>query len=253
MNQNTQFPLITIITVNYNNADALEKTIGSVIRQNYHHIEYVVVDGASTDNSVDIIKKYEKYIAVWKSEKDTGIYNAMNKGISLATGDWICFLNSGDIFPDNEIVGKIAEEIIQDNENQDIVYGDIFIQKGDGTLKEKTAKEPCNLHRMFFCHQSAFVKTDILRKYLFDERYKLSADFKFFKQCYYDGRKFKHLHFPVVIYDKSGISNVSREKGLLENIAVIVETDKGFDKFLFLLRLYFVIYWRKITGKSKKQ
>jgi len=243
--------LITIITVNYNNAEALEKTIASVIRQNYNHIEYVVVDGDSTDNSVDVIKKYETAITVWKSEKDTGIYNAMNKGISLATGDWICFLNSGDIFPDNESITKVADEINRDNENPDIVYGDIFLEKGDGTLMEKPAKEPCNLHRMFFCHQSAFVKTDILRKYLFDERYKLSADFKFFKRCYYEGRKFKHLHFPVVIYDRSGISNVHREKGLLENIAVIREIDKGFDKFLFLLRLYFVIYWRKITGKSK--
>jgi glycosyltransferase involved in cell wall biosynthesis len=246
-------PLITVITVVYNGVEMLEKTIQSVTAQDYTAIEYIVIDGASTDGSADIIKNYELKIAKWLSEKDTGIYNAMNKGIRMASGEWICFLNCGDVFVDRESVGKVVEQIVSGDENTSIVYGNILISHADGTNHEKIAKEPCNLHRMFFCHQSAFVKTGVLRRYLFDEHYRLSADLKFFKQCYYDKYLFRHLNFPVVIYDKSGISNTNREKGLRENIAVIKETDKGFDKIKFLFRLYFVIYWRKLTGKSKKQ
>ncbi|MDR0566152.1 MAG: glycosyltransferase [Prevotellaceae bacterium] len=249
MTQTSSTPLITVITVVYNGAKLLDKTIQSVITQRYAPIEYIVIDGASTDGSTDIIKKHELKITKWLSEKDTGIYNAMNKGIKKATGKWICFLNCGDVFTDNESVGKVAEAIALDNGGTTVIYGNILILQVDGTYKEKIAKEPCNLHRMFFCHQSAFVKTDVLRQFLFDERYKMSADLKFFKQCYYEKHLFKHLNYPLVIYDKSGISNTSRRKGLRENIAVVKEMDSGFEKILFLLRLYFVIYWRNFLGK----
>jgi glycosyltransferase involved in cell wall biosynthesis len=247
MNQNT-YPLITVITVNRNNAEALEKTVQSVIAQTYPHVQYIVIDGASTDGSIGVIKKYESNITDWLSEKDTGIYNAMNKGAERADGEWICFLNCGDAFVDNRTVQQIVDNI-QPSE-MDIIYGNILVEQPDGTLKERVAREPCNIHRMHFCHQSAFVKTSLFNIFSFDERYKMSADFKFFKECYYDNRKFVHVNFPVVIYDTSGVSNVQRRKGLLENIAVIKEIDKGLDKYLFLLRLYFVIYWRILTGKK---
>jgi glycosyltransferase involved in cell wall biosynthesis len=241
-------PLVTVVTVVYNGAETLEKTIQSVIKQTYASVEYIVIDGASTDGSVDIIKNYEMKITEWLSEKDTGIYNAMNKGIKLATGEWICFLNCGDVFVDNQVIQRIADNI--QSSNPDIIYGNILIEQRDGTFYERVAKEPCNIHRMHFCHQSAFVKTELLRNYPFDERHKLSADLKFFKQCYYDKRTFVHANFPVVVYDTSGVSNVQRNKGLRDNIAVIREVDKGFNKYLFFLRLYFVIYWRMLNGKK---
>lgn len=249
MNQNTS-PLITVITVNYNHADALEKTVQSVIAQTYFPVEYIVIDGASTDNSVDIIKNYGSKITEWLSEKDTGIYNAMNKGVEKANGEWVCFLNSGDVFADSEVVGKVVAAIHPLPEKPDIVYGNILIQKPDGTLKEAVAKEPCNIHRMYFCHQSAFVQLPLLQKWNFDEKHPMSADLKFFKQCYHDRRIFRHLDFPIVIYDKSGISNTERIRGLYDNIAVIRDTDKGFKKYLFLIRLYFVIFWRKLNRKK---
>lgn len=248
MTNTSATPLITIVTVNYNNAKALEKTIQSVIKQNYALVEYIVIDGASTDGSVNIIKNYKAKIAKWVSEQDTGIYNAMNKGIKAATGEWICFLNCGDVFVDSHAVQRIVDNI--QLSGPDIIYGNIFVERQDGTLNERIAKEPCNIHRMHFCHQSAFVKIGLLRNYLFDENHKMSADLKFFKQCYYDKRTFVHANFPVVIYNTSGVSNVQRNKGLLDNIAVIKEVDKGIDKYLFLLRLYFVIFWRMLTGKK---
>jgi glycosyltransferase involved in cell wall biosynthesis len=246
MNQNTS-PLITVITVNYNNAEALEQTIQSVIAQTYQ-VEYIVVDGASTDGSIDVIKKYESKITEWFSEKDTGIYNAMNKGVERASGEWICFLNCGDVFVDTQTVQRMVDNI--QSSGMDIIYGNILVEQPDETLKERVAREPCNIHRMHFCHQSAFVRAYLFNVFPFDEKYKMSADFKFFKECYYDDRKFAHVNFPVVIYDTSGVSNAQRRKGLLENITVIKEIDTGLDKYLFLLRLYFVIYWRILTGKK---
>jgi glycosyltransferase involved in cell wall biosynthesis len=248
MTNTAALPLITVVTVVYNGVSLIEKTVQSVIHQKYPNIEYLVIDGASTDGSVNIIKKYETKIAKWLSEKDTGIYSAMNKGIKVATGEWICFLNCGDVFVDTQTVQLIVGHL-QQSHAADIIYGNILVEQ-HGTLYERTAKEPCNIHRMHFCHQSAFVKTGLLRNCLFDEKHKMSADLKFFKQCYYDKRTFVHVNFPIVIYDTSGVSNVQRNKGLLDNIAVIKEIDRGIDKYLFLLRLYFVIYWRMLTGKK---
>jgi glycosyltransferase involved in cell wall biosynthesis len=243
-------PLITVVTVVYNSIANLEKTIRSVTEQDYSKIEYIVIDGGSTDGSIDIIKEQASNLSAWVSEKDNGIYDAMNKGINMASGDWICFLNSGDVFVNFQIIGKIVEEINQSTTNKDIVYGNILVQKAGGVLKERIAKEPCNIHRMHFCHQSAFVRRELLQKFGFDQRHPLSADLKFFKQCYYNGNPFVHLKFPVVIYDTSGVSNTSRERGLRDNIAVIKEIDKGLKKYLFLFRLYFVIYWRKLANKK---
>jgi glycosyltransferase involved in cell wall biosynthesis len=247
MNQNTS-PLITVITVNYNDAEALEKTIQSVIAQTYSPLEYIVIDGVSTDNSIDVIKKYESKITKWLSEKDKGIYHAMNKGVERTGGGWVCFLNCGDVFADNHTIQRIVDNIR--SSGADIIYGNILVAQQDGTLKERVAREPCNIHRMHFCHQSAFVKMYLLDMFPFDEKYKMSADLKFVKECYYDDRKFVHVNFPTVIYDTSGVSNVHRRKGLWENIAVIKEIDTEPVKYLFLLRLYFVIFWRTLTGKK---
>ncbi len=241
-------PLITVITVVRNSARLLEKTIQSVIGQSFPSVEYIIVDGASTDGTADIIKKYEPSLAKWVSEKDNGIYHAMNKGVSMAGGTYICFMNSGDVFADDRTLEKVVAGM-DETHDADIYYGNILVKTGENELKERIATAPCNKHRMFFCHQSAFVRIELLRKYPFDEKYKMSADLKFFKQCYYNRRRFVHLDFPVVVYDTSGISHTNRIAGLRENIAVIREMDHGCNKFQFMLRLYYVIWWLKLTGK----
>ena len=228
-------PLVTVVTVVYNSKENLVKTIRNVSCQDYGKIEYIVIDGGSSDGSDKVIREYNSQISAWISEKDEGIYQAMNKGIQLASGEWICFLNAGDCFADPDTVSNVMERIGNLQEKPDVVYGNTCVEKTKGKLKERIAKLPCNSHRMY------------------DESYCLSADFKFFKQCYYDKRVFVHLNFPVVIYDMLGISNMQREKGLRENIAVIKALDKGLSKCVFLLRLYFVIYWRRLTGKNKSR
>jgi glycosyltransferase involved in cell wall biosynthesis len=248
MTTNKSSPKITVVTIVYNGIQLIEKTICSVLSQNYSHIEYIVVDGASTDGTTDVIRKYESSLSAWVSEKDNGIYHAMNKGVAMATGDWICFLNCGDIFIDESVAQKVAN-VMTKLCDVDIFYGNILVNTKDG-MKERIASKPCNKHRMFFCHQSAFVKTELMRKFPFDETYKMSADLKFFKQCYYQGYQFHHLTFPIVIYDLSGVSNTNRVAGLKENIKVIKETDRPFcQRFFFSFRLYFTVFWLKLRKR----
>ena len=251
MGHAVESPLITVITVVLDAKLNLEKTIRSVAEQDYSKLEYIIIDGGSTDGSVEIIQQYSSIVSNWLSEKDKGIYSAMNKGVRMASGEWICFLNAGDIFVDSGIVGKVADAISLLPEQPDIVYGNILIWKPAHGFIERIAQSPQNSHRMYFCHQSAFVQLVLLRQYPLDEQYTLSSDLKFFKQCYYNNKQHVRLDFPIVIYDTFGLSNIDRERGLRENISIIKEMDRGWVKFKFLLRLYFVIYWRKLFVKHK--
>jgi len=237
----------SIVTVTYNCKSILEKTINSVVDQSYKDYEYIIVDGFSTDGTVDIIKA-RNVVSIWVSEKDRGIYDAMNKGISMAKGDYVILLNSGDNFSDNSVLQRVAN-FIEQNQDVDIVYGDILVESKKG-LVVKVADEPCNKHRMYFCHQSAFVKTEISKENLYAINFKMSADFDFFKGCFLKSKKFMHMNIVVAVYDKNGISNTQRVSGLKENIRVILNRDRYPNKLLFAVKLYFVIFLLKIRRKK---
>ena len=199
--------LFSIVTVVYNCSDLLEKTMLSVLQQTCPDKEYIVIDGGSTDGSVDLIHTYQKQLAYWCSERDGGIYQGMNKGIHRAKGKWIIFMNAGDVFADSGVLDKIT--VYAKNGDNDVIYGDILVNKG-GELKLKKALEPCNKQRMYFCHQAAFVRTAIMKEHLFDVRFRMSADFYFFKRCYLSGCRFLHVHVPVAVYDRTGVSNTRK-------------------------------------------
>ena len=172
---------LSIITINRNNAAGLRKTIESVVSQTYTDFEYIIIDGASTDAGVEIIKEYADKISYWVSEPDTGIYNAMNKGIMKANGEYLLFLNSGDWLVDEEVVGDFCNS----NFNQDIVCGNInLIENGEIIL----AKSPDNdaLDFNFFYHGSllhpaSFIRKELFYKYgTYNERYKIISDWEFF-------------------------------------------------------------------------
>mgnify|MGYP000852126570 FL=1 len=129
MNSNPQRALFTIVTVSYNCCSLIEKTIKSVLQQDYHDTEYIIIDGESTDGTVEIIKKYAQHLAFWCSEPDGGIYQGMNKGISHAKGEWILFLNAGDVFAETNVLTKVLP--FTKNKEQDILYGDIFTLRGN--------------------------------------------------------------------------------------------------------------------------
>ena len=231
---------VTIITVCRNHAKELEKTIQSVENQTWQKKEYIVIDGASTDETLEVIQQHGDSITQWISEPDQGIYDAMNKGIRLAQGQWVIFMNAGDTFASTDTL----QRVFQESQEADVIYGDVIKWE-----HVKKAEPPHNAHRMFFCHQSAFVKTICLREFPFDTCHRMSADFKQIKQLYLSGKSFRQLDFPVTVFDTQGVSNTSRSAGLYDNIRVIRETDSFWEQVRLLPRLYFTYLFCKIRGK----
>lgn len=213
----------------------------SVDSQTYTNYEYIVIDGNSTDGTLDFLKNYEGKLTKYVSESDQGIYDAMNKGVKMSSGDYVIFLNAGDLFADATTLEKIFKDKIYDS---DVIYGDV-IKNG----KIKPAEKPHNAHKMYFCHQSCFTKLTCLRQFPFDTKYKMSADFNFFKILTLNNKTFKQLNIPIAIFDTTGVSNTKRSKGLKENINVVNEHDNIINKVRLLPRLYFVYLYAKLRGK----
>lgn len=201
----TNYPKVSIITVVYNGIEFLEETIKSVITQTYPNIEYIIVDGGSKDGTLEIIKKYESHISKWISESDKGIYDAMNKGIDLATGDWQNFLNAGDSFVDNNILEKIFTTNL---ENITLVYGDIIAIRENGQKLNVNAielKDDNSLKKgMKVCHQAIFYHKDIIIKY--DDKLRLKSEWKHLieitRKENFSPKKF---NFPIVYYSVGGL------------------------------------------------
>lgn len=238
-------PLITIITVCYNAECLIETTLRSVAAQDYPHKEYIIVDGGSTDATLKLLCKYSNIISKQVSEKDRGIYDAMNKGVSMATGEWCVFMNAGDTFAGNDTLSKVFGE----SRDADVIYGDVIKYNADGTVFIKKAEPPHNGHRMYFCHQAAFTRTKCLRQTPYDINHTMSADFKLYKLLWKQNCKFLQLDFPIAVFDSSGVSNTLRSRGLADNISVIRETDGWVDCLRLLPRLYFTYYMAKMRGK----
>ena len=227
-------PLVTIITVVRNGEKVVEETIISVVNQTYTNIEYIIVDGVSTDDTLDIIKKYEDRIDYWVSEADNGIYYAMNKGIDLVVGDWVNFMNAGDSFHRHDVIERFIESY--DGES-DVVYGDTQLFFKFGTYINK-----CLLWRQDYmpniCHQAYFVKTHLLKDSYFDTNYKICSDAKFFYDIYKSGCKYQYIPLTVCDYDSTeGVSSLTGnakimfiERAKLEGID---QTLKWKIKYLF--------------------
>jgi glycosyltransferase involved in cell wall biosynthesis len=229
--------LVTVVTVCRNVKSSLEKTMNSLLHQSYAHIDYVIIDGASTDGTPEMLGKTEGIR--WISEPDKGIYDAMNKGIRMAEGEWVIFMNAGDVFASDDTLSKVFSV----ERDADVIYGDVI--KGDNIKK---AEPPHNGHRMYFCHQSAFVRTSCLKEFPFDIQHRMSADFKQMKQLYLAGKTFMQLGFPIAVFDTSGVSNAQRSKGLYDNIQVIREVDNWKERLRLLPRLLFTYWMCRLRG-----
>lgn len=190
-------PKISVVTVTYNSAATLEKTILSVLNQTYPNIEYIIIDGGSTDGTVDIIEKYADRLTYWVSEPDKGIYDAMNKGIDAATGDYINFMNADDTFYDNEVIKKIFSTEYDD----DVIYGKTLKITPNYTYIEKNRSIPFLNEGMAFGHQASFSKTELMKKIKFDLKYKSAADYDFFHTVMKKNGSFREVPFIVSIFN----------------------------------------------------
>jgi len=200
---------ISIVTVVYNGVESIENTILSVINQTYDNIEYIIIDGGSTDGTQDVIKKYGEKISYWVSEPDKGIYDAMNKGIDIASGDWVNFMNCGDFFFKNDTVEQIGLNL---DESINIIYGDVLLRfKDDDVDHLSSAINYENvIYKNPFCHQSVFVSSVLMKMFKFDLKYKHSADYNFFLEVFKKNvYQYKKVLFPISIYDMHGVSNSS--------------------------------------------
>lgn len=206
-------PKVSIITISYNAQNVVEETIRSVLNQSYDNIEYLVIDGCSRDNTMEIIGKYKADIAKIVSEKDNGIYDAMNKGIDICSGEWCLFLNCGDYLYSADSIKKAVALF---NIDADVVYGDTEYRfdYGNDILKPKALGKV--LEGAFCCHQSAFFKTQTIRAYKYDLSYKIVADWALFRRMYLDKCKFQYIDVVVSSYDNSeGASTANNASSFL--------------------------------------
>ena len=182
---------LSVITVSFNARDVIGQTLASVTGQTYSGLEYIVIDGGSTDGTQAVIEPYRERIAHCVSEPDGGIYFGMNKGIAAATGDFALFLNAGDIFPDGRVLEDVAA-VIKAHPEADVVYGDSEQVLEYGTYRI-TPKEAFSDNRIRISHQAAFVKTALLQSHPFDTRYRYAADFEQLSRLYLEGFRFTHM------------------------------------------------------------
>lgn len=203
---------LSIITINYNNAAGLEKTIKSVISQTCKRYEFIIIDGGSKDGSKDIIERHQDQITYWVSEPDNGIYNAMNKGVKVAKGEYCIFMNSGDIFYTNNVIGEFFEKA---NNEKDIIEGNCYLQGRVMKLPESISG--IFLFKNALCHQAAFIRTSLLKTDPYLEDYKIASDWIFFfNTLILKNRTYQHIDLIVCDFDCTGISATNKDLGYIE-------------------------------------
>lgn len=214
-----QEPLLSIITVVYNGANSLEKTIESVINQSYYHIEYIVIDGNSQDETLEIINKYKNQISYWTSEKDQGVYDAMNKGINAAQGDWLLFLGSDDTLATNHIISDIFS-ILRNEENEEdfsLIIGSVKYSNGR-LIKSQFSSRLKNKNMIH--HQGAFYKRDLFRDFKYNPNYKISSDYELNLRLFLQKARYLQIDKVVTICGATGLSSVASWSGYSEEIKI---------------------------------
>jgi len=216
---------VSIITVSYNSADTIRDTIESVISQNYPNIEYIVIDGASKDKTLDIVREYEDQIAIVRSEPDKGIYDAMNKGIHLASGDIVGILNSDDIFASNDVIERVATAF--DNSTDGIFADLVYVDRENTDRITRTYKSdnfsPWKIrfgmtlpHPTFYIRRSFYTKLG-----LYKLTYRVAADFELIARFIKSGLRIKHLPMTLVKMREGGISSSELKWRVHQNFEIV--------------------------------
>jgi glycosyltransferase involved in cell wall biosynthesis len=222
-------PIVSIITVVYNSKDLIEKTIQNILSQTYKNIEYIIIDGASTDGTLDIVKKYNSAISYWISEKDKGLYDAMNKGLHVATGDYVWFINSGDLVNENETIEKIFSSEVK---NADVIFGDVMYVDENfnniGLRSKITNKSlPQKLtfqsfkYGMVVGHQGFLMKRKLAPDY--DLKYRYVADYDWEINCMKRTENCVKVNLTLAKFLVAGVSTQQRKKCLEEKYQIIIK------------------------------
>ena len=224
---------LSVITINLNNAVGLQKTINSVICQSFTDFEYIIIDGGSNDNSREIISQFSEKINNWVSETDSGIYNAMNKGIIQATGEYCFFLNSGDYLVD----ANVLESVYKDDPSEEILFGNLYVTKGGKTIGKIYGKQALTFSDIYsntVKHQAAFIRRSLFEKFgLYNENRNIIADWEFFLKTLGLGNvSYRYFDLFISYFDNDGISNRSKSVTnsevklvIQENIPLMMQKD----------------------------
>ena len=221
-----KLPVVSIITITYNASRWLEQTILSILSQSYSNIEYIIIDGGSTDGTVDIVKQYASGISYWVSEPDKGIYDAMNKGLQKATGDYVWFINAGDSLYTSDTVQRVVSLVQKKKVLPDIIYGETSIIDEDGNSQgRRRLKAPDKLSwksfrmGMLVCHQSFITKRTIAP--LYDLTYRYSSDFDWCIRCMKQAKSIYNTRMILSNFLEGGVSTTQRKASLKERYDVM--------------------------------
>ena len=229
-------PKISVITISFNSYSTIEQTIKSVISQTYPDIEFIVLDGGSTDGTVDILNRYWDKIDILRIEPDKGIYDAMNKGINLSSGEWISFMNSNDYFY-NE---KVIEDVFSRGTDADVIYGYCIDPDTGKSVKPLSLENFWK--RIPINHQSAFIKADFYKERPYELKYTISSIYDFLYFWYSKGLRFKYIDVPVAVYDMKGLSFYSFA-WLWDYLRISIRYSKG-KRIRVLLRVVYLFFVR---------
>ena len=221
-------PKFSVITVCYNAQATIEDTIQSVIAQTYHHVEYIIVDGASKDRTLSIINRYRDRIATVVSEPDKGLYDAMNKGLRLATGDYVCFLNAGDSFHEDDTLQQMVHTLRELTELPDVLYGETELVDAEGHfVRMRRLQAPEHLtwrsfrHGMLVCHQAFFAKRTLAEPY--DLSYRFSADFDWCIRIMKKSKVLPNTHLTLIDYLEEGMTTRNHKASLHERFRIMTK------------------------------
>lgn len=219
-------PKFSIITVTYNAADTIEDTIQSVISQTYHHVEYIIIDGASKDNTLNIVDRYREHITCLVSEPDKGLYDAMNKGMQLATGDYLCFLNAGDSFHEDNTLQLMVHSLRNTEKLPDVLYGETELVDSEGhfvRMRRLSAPETLNWKSfrqgMLVCHQAFFARRELTEPY--DLHYRFSADFDWCIRIMKKANVLHNTHLTLIDYLEEGMTTQNHQASLRERFYIM--------------------------------
>lgn len=244
---------ISVITVCYNAVGTIEKTIENVLSQTYNNIEYVVVDGCSNDGTLDIIKKYSDKIAKYVSEKDEGIYDAMNKGIALSTGDYVIFINANDTFYSDDVIEKVITAI-EKNSDSKFVFGNANYVREDNSSYIEYFSDRDVIPNLYFgniCHQSIFYHKSLFEKYgVFDKNIKILADWDYNCKILIENKeKSLFIDIPVCNFQLGGLSSNEKTDELCREDCKNLR-EKYFSN---IKKLKYEIKLRKLFGSIYKK
>ncbi len=238
-------PKISIVTVNFNEAENLELTINKSIAQTFKNKEIIIIDGGSNDDSPKIIEKYKAHIYFYCSEKDDGIYDAMNKGIKKATGDWIIFMNSGDWFFNDLVLEKIFSTPFEKNT---FLYGNHQIRYEHFTRMHIASKPLETLkYKNVFSHQALFSPVHLMKKNLFDLKYPLVSDFDSFYKHFKLNFPFKYIPETISTFEAGGVSEVKGNKACSERWQIVKKHDQSFGIKIYYLTWHFKLWFIRLV------